>query len=191
MMDELFAGAPAVPDGAAAFATIRAIQRKVAVSALPASALRGQRTPGLIRCARDFFTDLQLIQFGVTEIDAFVTALDEVTHELLATFPKTARRWGIARKAVNLFLRDAYYNQFLATEYGLSGAAAFYELPLDSYTARALDEFDDERDLPTWRTVAQLTESDSAEYQEAATDMAAEYDCVRVHLDAYIWGRPR
>lgn len=189
LMDELFA--MPYPKYDPAVWTLKAIQRKVAVSALPASALRGQRTPGLIRIARDFFTSLPLGPFGVVNAKLFASRLNSCTDELLSKFPRQARRWGVARKSVNLFLRDAFYNQFLAARYNLGRSEAYYELPLDSYTAKALDEFDDEWDLPRWRGLRGLTAADSAVFQSAANDMATEYGCLRVHLDAYIWAQPR
>ncbi len=190
-MDEFFAATSAATDYGAGEQTLKAIHRKVAVSSIPASALRGQRTPGIIRTARDFLSTAPLAQFGVASEKAFASRLDAITNDLLAEFPKKARRWGVARKAVNLFLRDAYYNQFLATEYHLSRAAIFFELPLDSYTAAAVYNNDDEWDLPKWRGLGPLTPLENAAYQEAAIDMATEYGCERVHLDAYIWGMPR
>ena len=187
-IDELLATNP-YPKVDPAARTLAAIQRKVAVSAIPPSALRGQATPGLSRIAHDVFTDLELGQFGVTSATLFVSRLNSCTDALLAEFPKRARHWGVARKAVNLFLRDAYYNQFLATKHGLARAAAHYELPLDRLTATHLDDRDDEWDFPKWRGVKWLTRADSAMYQRAAQNMAEEYGCVRVHLDAYIWAR--
>lgn len=189
-MDELLATTSSTKYDPAE-STLAAIQRKVAVSALPASALRGQRTPGLIRIARDVFSCLPLGQFGVANAKLFASRLESCTDDLLSEFPRRARRWGVARKAVNLFLRDAFYNQFLAGKYNLGRSAAHYELPLDSYTAKALDDYDDEWDLPAWRGLRGLTAAQSSVYQSAAEDMAEEYGCVRVHLDAHIWAQPR
>lgn len=163
-----------------------AIQHKVAISALPASALRGQRAPGLISIAREACEHLPLGQFGVASGKVFAERLDRYTAEMLAAFPRKARHWGVARKALNLFLRDAYYNQFLAAKYNLNRAAAHFELPLDSKTAAKLHEEEDGH-LPAWRGVKYLTAAQSAEYQLAATDLALDYDCHRVHLDAHIW----
>lgn len=169
--------------------TLMKIQHKVAVSSIPASALRGQGSPGLIGVAREFFRVLPLGQFGVTSSKRFTSRLDAVTEDLLRRFPRKARHWGVARKAVNLFLRDAFYNQFLSSKYHLSRSARFYELPLDRRTAEALTDFDDERDLPRWLGVKHLTEKCSALFQEAATEIAADDDhsCERIHLDAYFW----
>jgi len=108
IMNEFFATTSSAANYDAALETVKAIQRKVAVSALPASALRGQQTPGLIRMARDFFATVPLDRFGVAWTIA--SRLDALTNDLLVAFPKKARRWGVARKSVNLFLRDAYYN---------------------------------------------------------------------------------
>lgn len=145
-------------------ATLAAIQAKVAISSIPASALRGQRAPGLTKTVRRFFERLPLAQFGVANGKVFASRLDDVTLRLLKMFPRHARHWGVARKTVNLFLRDAYYNQFLALKYQLSRTAAFYELPLDSYTARALRVFDDEWDLPKWNGLGRLSPDGSRVY---------------------------
>lgn len=174
-----------------AAATLAAIQRKVAVSSIPASALRGQRTPGLTRIVRDHLSALPLRQFSVSTASLFSARLNATTDELLTSLPRKVRRWGVARKAMNLFLRDAFYNQFLAAHYRLNKAAAFYELPLDSITALAVDDHDDEWDLPRWRGLLHLPPEASSTYQLAASDMAAEFGCVRAHLDAFIWAAPR
>jgi hypothetical protein len=88
LMDELLATTSSTKYDPAE-STLAAIQRKVAVSALPASALRGQRTPGLIRIARDVFSCLPLGQFGVANAKLFASRLESCTDDLLSEFPPT------------------------------------------------------------------------------------------------------
>ena len=54
--------------------------------------------------------------------------------------PKGAQAWGTARKALNIFLRDALYTTYLSKRYGLPRAEASLEIPLDSITAVRLRE---------------------------------------------------
>ena len=51
-----------------------------------------------------------------------------------------SRHWGAARKAVNLFLRDALCNRYLAEEFNLKKAEAWMEIPLDSAVARGITD---------------------------------------------------
>ena len=165
------------------------VQRKVAVSAIPASALRGQGAPGVVSAARDFLTELELDRFAVRSEQAFARRLDAATRSLCKRLPRRACAWGTGRKAVNLFLRDALYNAYLAKEFRLSRIEPLLELPLDSYVARYLARRF-EGPLPRWRGVRALDVQTSAAYQAAATAVAADKGVERVHLDAYIWAAP-
>src|SRR5688500_13024764 len=116
------------------------MQRKVAVSAIPASALRGQGAPGVVGAARDFLTEMSLSRFVVQTESGFVRRLDSATRALCGRLPRRGRAWGTGRKALNLFLRDAMYNVYLARQFGLSRMEPFLEIPLDSYVARLIKE---------------------------------------------------
>jgi hypothetical protein len=87
------------------------------------------------------------------------------------------------RKAINLFLRDALYNVYLAREFELSRLKPFLEVSLDSYVARYIRcRF--KGALPRSRGVCALDVSPSAEYRAAALVVAAKRGLTRVHLDA-------
>jgi hypothetical protein len=45
-----------------------------------------------------------------------------------------------ARKALNIFLRDVFYNHYLREEYGFGRLEQWLELPLDMDAARGLRE---------------------------------------------------
>ena len=165
------------------------VQRKVAVSAIPASALRGQGAPDVVRSARDFLTELELDRLAVQPEQAFARRLDATTLALCKNLPRRACAWGTGRKAVNLFLRDAMYNVYLTTKFQLSRIEPFLEVPLDSYVARYLARRF-KGPLPRWRGVRALDIQTSAAYQAAATAVAADKGVERVHLDAYIWAAP-
>ena len=39
--------------------------------------------------------------------------------------------WGFARKGLNIFLRDCFYNRYIHDHYGLQAIEPFLEVPLD------------------------------------------------------------
>ena len=165
---------------------IRTVQHKVAISALPASALRGQGEGGVTAAARSFLRTLDLSQFAVSDATRFAARLDQVTNQLRRALPPKCASWGIARKAVNLFLRDAFYNTYLRNRFKLSRAEACFELPLDGVVAKGLRKWVSDP-LPRWRGVKHLTPEASGIYQRVALKEALRMHLRRVHLDIYLW----
>lgn len=161
------------------------IQEKVAVSAIPASAMRNQGAAGVVSAAREFLATLPLQGFAARE--SFVEALDDATNRLCRKLPKQACAWGTSRKAINLFLRDCFYNKFLHDAYGLGATKKLYEIPLDSIVAKALRDLSTGGSLSRWKGVIYLTRDQSKEYQEFARHIAIERGIDRVHLDTYLW----
>ena len=106
---------------------------------------------------------------------------------LQGSLPKSGRSWGLARKLLNIFLRDSLYTGYLNKAYGLRAAERFLEIPLDSITAERIRERMPE--LPRWPGVRHLGPELSAAYQAAALRLAAKQGVRRVHLDAYWWGQ--
>jgi hypothetical protein len=94
------------------------------------------------------------------------------------------------RKGVrlNIFLRDAFYNVYLRTEYRLEAAELWYEVPLDSHVAKALEArakaWKPRVVLRRWTTIKDLQPDESECYQAFAKEVAeAEERPGRVHLD--------
>lgn len=170
---------------------LEAIQARTARIAASASATRGQRTPGLVAAAREYFETLPLDQFGVVRPHLFKKRLDRATLELIRAIPKNGQSWGVARKLINISLRDAFYTTYLRDAYRLNLAEHSYELPLDSITAKRLRAGASEGALPRWRGVKHLTPEASDILQAAATAFAATRGIARIHLDAYWWGNRR
>ena len=166
---------------------IDAIHVKVAISAIGASALRGQGAAGVVAAARDYLGNMRLGEFCVSRESQFRNRLDADTEKLLRAFPSKGRSWGAARKALNLFLRDAFYNAYLRKHFGLADAEYWYELPLDSAVARGLRRLAAKRSLPPWDGLKRLKPHQSQAYQEFAATVARERGIARVHLDAYLW----
>ncbi len=165
---------------------LRNIQHRAARVAVGASATRGQGGPGIVSKARQFFLRLKLARFGTPSDRSFTRSLDSATKRLIAVLPKRSATWGLARKLLNIFLRDSLYTGYLSHAYGLSAAERFLEIPPDSITAKHI-----RKEVPAvsrWRGVKYLDPDTSAAYQAAALLIAERKRVARVHLDAYWWG---
>lgn len=163
------------------------IQAHVARAALPPSSVRGKGSAGVAKAGRAFLRRLDLAPFGRAGADRFAASLDTATEELRRALPRDGRSWGLARKMLNLFLRDALYTTHLERRYGLSVNEAHFELPLDKFTGSELVRLAEGK-LPSWPGVRALRRQESARYQEAALEHARKARVARVHLDALWWG---
>jgi hypothetical protein len=170
---------------------LKAFQSRAARMAVGASTVRGQRVSGIVEAARAHLRDLPLEEFSVTQRTAFDGELDARTQQLKAALPAGARRWGLARKVLNIFLRDCVYSVHLRDAHGLGGIEDFLELPLDRVTADALCLACRHKSLPEWKGVRYLDRRTSRVYQDAAQDVASAYGVARVHLDAIWWSMGR
>jgi hypothetical protein len=110
--------------------------------------MRGAGSRGVVAAGRPFLCKLELRRFAAR----FRRAIDRATDGLIRAFPRPARHWGLARKGLNIFLRNCLYTSHLRDAYELGIAGSFFEVPLDSLTGRALYEVSD-RTLPRWQTV--------------------------------------
>jgi hypothetical protein len=167
---------------------LNAMQHHHARVAISSSSMRGAGSPGVVAAARDFLGKLSLRPFGTSSQPEFQAHLDHATRRLLRALPQKERRWGRARKGLNIFLRDCLYNTYLRRHYKLGLAETFFEVPLDSIIGARLVKTSPKGALPRWGTVRALTEQTSATYQARAAILAAEQRVARVHLDAMWWG---
>jgi hypothetical protein len=149
--------------------------------------MRGAGSAGVVAAARAYLSELDLAPFGTADARRFLTRLDRTTEHLRLALPPTARHWGLARKGLNIFLRDCLYTAYLRDQYHLDRAEASFEVPLDSICAARLYQESNGR-LPKWPGVRALDPEISARYQKVATSLAAERGEARVHLDALWWG---
>ena len=164
---------------------LRVIQIRTARVAVGASATRGQG-PGVVRAAREFFSKIKLAPFATSDRRLFARRLEAATRRLQGALPRRAASWGIARKLLNIFVRDCLYNTYLTKAYQLAKAERVMEIPLDSITATILRE--EMPELPRWYGVKHLTPEVSFAYQTAAQLLAERRGVARVHLDADWWG---
>ncbi len=197
MVPVLYGAAPRVggagvhPGGAVlainASGFIVAAQSRAARIAVGASATR-RSGKGTVEAARAYLRSLELAQFSVAKPRLFRDRVDRVTDELRRALPPKAGTWGLARKLINIFLRDALYTTYLCEEFGLGAAENLFELPLDSITSWYLRYYAGRGVLPRWRGVKRLSVEVSDKYQESAMRYAATRGLARVHLDTYWWG---
>jgi hypothetical protein len=139
---------------------------------------------GMRSTAREFCSSLKLNR--LPEPTSYAVTLDEWTHELKGKFPKEGRCWGVARKCLNIFMRDASYNVHLCGMYPrLKLLEHVLEVPLDSYTAnRLLDEKGATNfGLRRWDAIIRLTPEENDKFQQWALIVAERKSIFRVHLD--------
>ncbi len=141
--------------------------------------------------ARTYLKSVDLKRFGTKKEEAFCTALDISTDELRCALPKGTQKWGLARKVLNIFLRDCAYTIYLSDAYDLLLAEEFFEIPLDSITARELKRACGHGRLPRWPGVKHVTPELSSEFQIAASSEAKKHGIPRLHLDALWWAFSR
>lgn len=167
-----------------------AIQSRVARVSVGASTVRGRGHGGSVSAARRYLRQVKLNKFGANPAE-FRAALEKETSGLLKALPKNARHWGIARKLLNIFLRDCLYTTYLEEAYRLRSTQHEYELPLDSITALHLKRAAGRGSLPRWQGVKHVTAATSTTFQAAAKAVAVKKGIARVHLDAVWWSQSR
>lgn len=165
------------------------IQSFVATEAVGPSTLRSQGAKGMVRISQQYFSSLDLRRFSTTKANAFADQLNQATEELRLKYPRGGRNWGSARKPLNIFLRNAFYNQFLCERYRLTRSIVFYEVPLDSIVAAQLRELDTQHLLPRWPGVKYLDPKINETFQSFLLHLASQHKLHRVHLDVILWQR--
>lgn len=163
---------------------IRTMQYRTGVTAVGPSALRGQGK-GVLRATQIFLGRINLTRLSVSTKEEYADWLNKETNALLDNLPIKNRPWGAARKAINLFMRDALYNQYLNDHFGLGKLEQWMEVPLDRAVAKGLKKHDGH--LPQWPGLKHLTPSISSQFQDFAAIHADRKKIERVHLDIYLW----
>ena len=165
---------------------IEAIKKRAAVVAVGPSTARGQGVAGVVGRLRTALDAVPLSKFSTSKQMHFSRALDASTKKVMAALPPRARSWGLARKCLNIFLRDCFYNGYLRGAYRLGAAEPWYEVPLDRAVADGLKTHF-KRKLPRWPGVKRVTPEISEPYQEAALLLSRSWGISRVHLDTFLW----
>ena len=170
---------------------LKKIQNRLASGVTSSSALRNQGAPGVVQAAREFLSCLDLKPLGKVPTGRYTKTLDTWTERLRRKLPRGAKNWGTARKALNIFLVEVFFNRFLGPKYRMDRLKDALETPLDSQARDEIRRFARKRglSLPDFRTIRGLTDQVSREYQEAASRMAAENRIPRACLDLIVWRR--
>ena len=150
------------------------------------SALRGQGE-GVLRVTQQFLGKMDLSRMPTSSPSEYRKWMARQTRLLLAKLPVNNRPWGAARKALNLFMRDVLYNQYLDKQYKISKIASWLEVPLDSAVAKGLKHRAGRGKLPRWPGLKRLTPRVSSKFQSFADSHARTQGLERVHLDIYLW----
>jgi hypothetical protein len=93
---------------------------------------------GVVESARSFQRAVQLKPFGTPKRARFIANLDATTVALQRNLPRGARHGGVARKVLNIFVRDCLYTIYLRDAYLLAQAEKYFEVPLDSVAGNQL-----------------------------------------------------
>jgi hypothetical protein len=151
------------------------------------SIVRKMGPAGTLKCIRNFIKDLDLTAISKTDASNYTATLNEQTKVFQQVLPSGARHWGIARKCLNLFFRDALYNFYLREQYGLIRFEEHLEIPLDSRVGKRLRCESEGFELPRWTTVKGLKHEESNKFQDVAAAVAKRCGTRRVHLDLVYW----
>ncbi|MBM4019941.1 MAG: hypothetical protein FJ288_16740 [Planctomycetes bacterium] len=164
------------------------IQRFTAVQAVGPSAVRGQAR-NTLRTIQEYLGQLKLKRLPNAGACDYARWLDAQTRRLQACCNGTA--WGVARKAMNLFMRSCLYNTYLSRMFHLARIQRYMEIPLDSVVAKGLKKeakIAGREPLPRWKGLTGLGPEESQQFQNDANECAR---CVglrcRVFLDNYLW----
>ena len=172
------------------FDLLRAVQSRVARAAVAPSAVRGRGMAGVVEAARTFLRGVPLAAFGTDDQEQFMRKLDGTTARLQNALPADARYWGVARKIMNIFLRDSAYTVYLRESFSLDRAEPYLEVPLDSVTAGCIIA-ESAAVLSAWCGVKNVTPKYNQLFQREAAIIASSLGTHRVHLDAHWWSVSR
>lgn len=166
------------------------IQKRVANISIGASTLRGQGLPGFVKTAREFLIKVNLMKLDNIDEEQFKNWLDENTGKLMEKFPGAKNNWGAARKSINVFLENAFYDRFLEAKYNLQSIEDFLEIPMDKDVHEGLlknNNYDIRFNLPRWKGIKHLTPEDNEIYQNCARYVAKKVGKPRIYLDLRFW----
>ena len=166
---------------------IPTVQRRTGVAAVGPSALRGQGK-GVLKAAQTYLGTMDLSKVPKSIDATYNRWLDGHTKAMLCTLPVKTKPWGgAARKALNLFMREALYNQYLNRHYRLGKIETRLDIPLDRAAAKGLNHLAGRGKLPPWPGLKRLRKGTSDIYQAFAAECARRKGIARVHLDMYLW----
>lgn len=171
------------------------LRARVASTSLPASVCRNILSKRGLATLRAYCADEAFLA-EASETPAFDAFLNHHTDELAARILRMRIDgrgvWGVARKALNIFMLEATTRDLLRRHYALGRLDRYLEVPLDKGVALGLAR-DAERMLlpppPPWPKLMNVTDVANAAFQEVASQVAARRRVHRYQLDLFYWRR--
>jgi hypothetical protein len=167
---------------------LKLLQERTGQLAIGRSTLRNQGAPKVIETTRTYLQRMNLSTLKKIDSETkYNNFLERHTKALSKKFPGKAKgNWGAARKAINIFIRDCLYNQYLSEAYDIDRLEAWLEVPLDRDVAENLIKKHPNK-LPRWISIRSLDKGASDKFQNQALISAANEGVARVHLDIKYW----
>jgi len=172
---------------------LSAVQKFTGIQAVSVSTVRGL-PEGSLGKIQAYLGRLRLGRLAGMDGADYARWLDAKTRDLQRKLRGRNKRWGLARKSMNLFMRQCLYNTYLSRRFRLARFQKQMEIPLDSRVAREFgkDARNTRRNLTEWPSLNGLKYRVSREYQEHAEDLASRKGLpARVFLDHYLWLKNR
>jgi putative transcriptional regulator len=182
---------------------VNRIQKRVADISITTSVVWGIGFKGALAVSRKFVAELDLSELGQARDEhAFIAMLDKKTGELQLRLQEQrgrqasarstdAKLWGSARKVLNVFLCEAYFNRVLEPFYGLRKLANWFEIPLDKQTVSAVRRKAEQFGLqgpPPFPGIKWLDRETSLKYQALAREIATEMLLpARIYFEVVTW----
>jgi hypothetical protein len=163
------------------------MHKRAANGAVGPSTIRGMAPAGTAIIIKEYFYNLDIRAIKARSEKAFISNLDIVTDGLLKKLPAQSRYWGMARKCVNIFIRNCLYNRYISDYYKLPPMEKWLEIPLDSHVGKGLIAYSEPGSLPRWSKVIDLDRANSDLYQKAAFILASKKKVSRIHLDDWLY----
>lgn len=163
------------------------MQIRAAKGAAGPSTIRGMAPAGTADLIKQYLLNIDIKRIRARTESNFLKKLEIITDELLEILPQGSQHWGMARKCVNIFLRNCLYNKYLCSHYKLELTEEWLEIPLDSHVGKGLIANSERGSLPKWEKVISLTREQSDQYQKAARELAEKKHVCRVHLDDWLY----
>jgi len=164
---------------------VELVKKRIVYISISPSVVRGQKS-GTMKEIINYLVSINLENFSkVKDEKNFNHLLDMYTNEP----GKKIKCWGIARKAINIFLFQASHDIVLNRKYNLNKIIPYLELILDNNNAKKLVKYAKQKGINLeWEKIKSLDKKTNKKFQKVAKKYAhEEYKCERCYLEFYLW----
>jgi hypothetical protein len=181
----------------------KSMQQYLAITTVGPSTLRNQGSKGVINAVQEYLAKNNLCDFNQINESEYLNILNKKTEELKEIIINIVdenkghknkqlngrQHWGAARKSLNLFLREIFFNKLLGHKIEIK--EEWMEIPLDSFIAKALNKASKKfyKKVITWPGLKRLDFETNRQFQMIAKDLSSkEFDNIsRIRLDIRLW----